>query len=101
VQFPREVTDNPVSVLDQRFRDDYVVMVAQGYLQDGDVTGALERLRWLEVDNVPLLVQDTAERFITTSREVADIRRLVALAEGLGRITPIMEAYRPLPTPSS
>ena len=43
---------------------------------------------------MPVYVQEVAERYITNSRDVDDIRPLVALADGLGRLTPIMEPYR-------
>jgi hypothetical protein len=96
VQFPREQVDRPASVLATTYRDDYTVMVAQGYLLDRDITGALERLRLLQVENIPAHVQEVAERFITNSREVRDLQALVTLSEGLGRLTPIMEPYRPV-----
>jgi hypothetical protein len=99
VQFPRQRSDSTADMLDQRYQDEYAVMIAQGFLAENDVTSALERLRLLQVENVPAYVQDVTERFITTSRSIDDIRALVALSEGLGRLTPIMEPYRPLPTP--
>ena len=97
VQFPVQQTDSAATVLAQRYKDEYAVMIAQGYLADQDITGALERLRLLQVDNIPAYVQEVTERYITNSRDVRDIRVLVALSEGLGRLTPIMEPYRPLP----
>jgi hypothetical protein len=63
-------------------------------LKDKDLGGAVERLRILGVPNVPAYVQDVTERYITTSRDAKDISYLVALAEGLGRLTPIMQPYR-------
>ncbi len=97
VQFPVQETDSAATALAQRYKDEYAVMIAQGYLADQDITGALERLRLLQVDNIPAYVQEVTERYITNSRDVRDIRVLVALSEGLGRLTPIMEPYRPLP----
>jgi hypothetical protein len=88
------VVDNPLSDLDDKYKEEYTVMVAGGYLVDGDTMGAVERLRILAVDNVPLYVQELTERFITNSRDLEEIKRLVALSEGLGRLTPIMEPYR-------
>ncbi|HYO88396.1 MAG TPA: hypothetical protein VER79_07090 [Candidatus Limnocylindrales bacterium] len=94
VQFPAQVVDGPASALAQRYMDDYTIMVARAYVRDGDLTGALERLRPLGVDNIPAYVQDMTERTISSSGNVADIQALVALAAGLGRVTPIMEPYR-------
>lgn len=99
VQFPQKTVDSPASVLAQRYKDEYTVMIAAGYLEDHDLTGALERLRLLGVDNAPVYVQEMTERYITNSREVNDIRYLVALSEGLGRLTPIMEPYRMVSVP--
>ncbi len=101
VQFPVKYTDSSADRLAQRFKDEYTVMVANGYLDDGDLTGALERMRVLGVNNVPAYIQDTTERYITNSSNVTDIRALVALSDGLGRLTPIMAPYRVLTAPGS
>lgn len=91
---PAEYVDSPLSALAQRFKDEYSVMIAKGYLNDGDAVGAVERLRVLNVDNVPQYVQETTERFISSSRPLDQVRAMVALSEGLGRLTPLMENYR-------
>ncbi len=99
VQFPAKYTDSSADRLAQRFKDEYTVMIANGYLADSDLNGALERMRVLSVENVPAYIQDTTERFITNSRGVNEIRALVAFSSGLGRLTPIMEPYRILTVP--
>jgi hypothetical protein len=96
---PVQLLNSPANLLAQRYKDDYVVMVAAGYLADGDLGGALERLRLLGVTNIPVYVQEVAERYISNSQIVDDIRYLVALSEGVGRLTPIMEPYRQLSPP--
>lgn len=93
---PVEYVDSPMSNLAQRYRDDYVVMLAAGFTVDGDVDAAIDRLRHLGVDNVPVYVQEITERFITNSGDIDDIRLLVTLAEGVGRLTPPMERFRQL-----
>jgi hypothetical protein len=101
VQFPVKYTDSGAERLAQRSKDEYTVMVANAYLDDSDLTGALERMRLLGVENVPAYIQDTTERYITNSSNVTDIRALVALSAGLGRLTPIMQPYQILtPVPS-
>jgi hypothetical protein len=101
VQFPVKYTDSGADRLAQRSKDEYTVMVANAYLDDSDLTGALERMRLLGVENVPAYIQDTTERYITNSSNVTDIRALVALSAGLGRLTPIMQPYQILtPVPS-
>mgnify|MGYP007080194523 CR=1 FL=1 len=76
-------------------------MVASGYWEDADILGAFERLQVLNVESVPQFVQDVTERYITSSRTVADIYLLVALSEGLGRLTPIMQPYRQVNVPQT
>lgn len=93
VAFPTEFIDSPARSLAPRFKDDYTVMIANGYLLDDDLDGAVQRLRLLEIENIPLYVQETAERFITHSRTQEDIYALVVLSNGLGRLTPIMQPY--------
>lgn len=99
VQFPVEFVDSPASALAQNEKDDYTLMIAGAYADDGDLNGAIERLRVLGVDNVPAYVQEVTERYITNSRGVDDIRLLVDLAEGMGRLTPVMEPYRQINMP--
>jgi hypothetical protein len=93
---PTEYVDSPMQSLSQTHKDDYTVMIAAGYAVDNDVNAVLERLRKLGVDNIPQYVQDITERYITNSRDLVDIRLLVNLSEGLGRLTPIMENFRAL-----
>lgn len=93
-QFPRETFRGGMSDLAQSFRDDYVVMVAAGYVVDGDLPGALDRLSRLGVDDVPQYVRRLADRVIATSaRDIRDIRLLVALARGMGQLTPAMAPF--------
>ncbi|MCB9453253.1 MAG: hypothetical protein H6672_17615 [Anaerolineaceae bacterium] len=99
VQAPVEFVNSPASSLAERYLDEYIVMVSGGYLLDGDLGGAVERLQILGTANIPALVQETAEKFISDSRNVDDIRKLVALAEAMGRLTPIMDPYRRVTVP--
>jgi hypothetical protein len=99
VQFPVEYIDSPMSDLSDAYKDEYTVMIAAGYAADGDLVGAVERLRRLGVQNIPAFVQEITERYITHSRNINDIRFLVVLAAGLDRLTPIMEPYRQIGLP--
>lgn len=101
VQSPVTYVDSPLRYLDQEHMDDYTLMIAYGYVADRDLPSAVERLRVLEISNVPAYVQIVTERFISQGRSVEDIRHLVALAEAMGRLTPLMEAYRMQPTPGA
>ena len=84
IQFPVEFVNSPMTALAERYQDDYTVMIAAGYVADGDLNGAVDRLRLLDVDNIPDYVQNTTERYITNSRDVQDIRYLVSLAARTG-----------------
>jgi hypothetical protein len=99
VQFPVQYIDSTATDLNPRYRDEYTVMIAGGYMADRDLTGAVQRLRVIGIENGPVHVQEVTERYITNSRNVDDIRPLVALSEGLGRLTPIMEPYREVSVP--
>lgn len=99
VQYPVQFVNSPITDLSQRYKDEYTVMVAAGYVADKDLSGAVQRLQILNIENIPNYVQQLAERFISNSRNVEDIRYLVALAERLDRLTPIMEPYRHVTIP--
>jgi hypothetical protein len=92
--FPVEYVNGPASRLDQQYKDEYTVMVSAGYLVDSDIQSAVDRLRVLDLDDIPGHVQNTAERYISRSRNIEDIRYLVALAEAMGRLTDLMRDYR-------
>lgn len=99
VRFPVQYVDSPASALSQSYKDEYTVMIANGYLSDGDLQGASQRLRVLGVDNVPIYVQGTAERYISNSADINDIRPLVALAKAFGRLTAPMQPYLEVSVP--
>ena len=99
VQFPVQVVDSPASSLSDRYKNEYMVMVASGFVKDGDLGGAVERLRVLGVANIPAYVQEVTERYISNSQDAGDISVLVALSESLGRLTPIMLPYRQIGAP--
>lgn len=92
--FPATTGAAEADALAQRYKDDYTVMVAGGYLADRDLNAVADRLRLIGVTDAPAHVQAVTERAISNSINLEDIRDLVALAEALGRLTPAMEAYR-------
>ena len=99
VQFPVEYTISSMQALAPRYQDEYTVMVSEAYLVDRDAEAALRRLAVLGKENVPDYVQDLTERYITQSN-VPAIPSMVALAEAMGRLTPLMEVYR-MPPPTA
>lgn len=91
--FPAQYSNSTLPELGQVHQDTYTVMIAAGYVNDRDITGAFERLQRLGVENVPAHVQDITERYITNSRDLDDIQLLVALSDGFGRLTPVMQTF--------
>ena len=98
-QFPVEYTNSSLAALAPRYQQEYTVMVAEGYQVDRDVNAALTRLQALGKDNTFDYVQDLTEQYISQSN-VPAIPVMVALAEVMGRLTPVMEIYRLTPVPS-
>lgn len=88
---PPAARNSSLSDLAQPHRDDYAIMIAAGYAHDGDLTGALERLRRLEIGDLASYLRATVERIINSgSRKLDDIRVLAKLAAELGGATPAM-----------
>jgi hypothetical protein len=96
---PVQYVDSRLSDLDQRYKDDYTVMVAAAYQVDGDLNEVIRRLQPLGVSNIPVYVRDVTERYISESGtgNENDIRTLVVLSRALGYYTPPMQAFT-LPT---
>lgn len=99
VQFPVEFVNSPISKLAPEYRDDYTVMIAKGFQADGDAVGAVDRLRVLNISNMPEYIFQQAERYISISGDIADIQALIALSEGLGRTSPLFDQYRQITPP--
>ena len=90
---PQDYSESTIAELAPSYQEQYTLMIASAYVNERDVNGALERLRVLGVENIPAYIQDLAERYISSSRNVEDIRLLVALSEGFGRLTAPMERF--------
>lgn len=96
--YPVEYTNSSLEDLDPDYQEEYTVMIAEGYLYDRDMNGALARLQPLGEENIFDFIQQLTERFISQSN-VPAITPMVALAEAIGRLTPAMEIYRSTPVP--
>lgn len=108
IQYPVEYRNSYMCQLSDNYQEEYTLMIARGYREDGDLNKALDRLQPLravgvpecddgrsyQIDNIPEWVQVLTERYISQGADPALIRDLVALAEGFGRLTPIMESFR-------
>lgn len=91
-------------------KEQFILLAAMAYVQDGNLESAQARVAQLAAPNVNQWIVDLTERSISEGRNEADIRALAALARGLGVDTPQMVAYvatatprptnTPLPTPT-
>ena len=94
LHFPAEYRRGAMTELEPRYKDDYTMMIAAGYAFDQDAAGAVERLSRLGVADAAEYAQQAAERVImASSRRLSDIRLLIGLADGLGRLTPMMKPF--------
>lgn len=108
VQFPVEYRNSHMCQLSPEYQEEYTLMVARGYAEDGNLQAAIDRLRPLRVegklecddgraysiDNIPDWVQRLTEQKINQGANPDDIRTLVSLAEAMGRLSPVMESFR-------
>ncbi len=113
VQFPIEYRNSHMCQLDISYQEEYTLMVARGYREDGDVEKSIERLQPLrtnnitacddgrpfKINNIPEWVKYLTEQYISDSADLQDIRDLVALYGAYDNLTPIMENYRTVDNP--
>jgi hypothetical protein len=99
--YPIQYRNSPMPALSSRYQEEYTVMVAEGYLVDGDEDLALERLRALEKDNIFDYVEDLTERYISQSKDLETINKMKALCKALGRCVNMPAGLYGEPTPRS
>jgi hypothetical protein len=90
---PVEYKDTDVSHLAPVYRDEYVLMVAEAYAQDGDLDAARARLALLSVSNLPDLVADQAQGALARSAPHLDVQALARLAAALGAQRDVLMPY--------
>ncbi len=95
---PVQYVDTDPASLSQAYKDDYVLMIATIYAENGDLTAARARLAALGFADPGAGVAAAARRFIAAPRPEADLRRLARLAAAFNATTPEMLRYLPTPT---
>ena len=95
---PVQYVDTDPASLRQDYKDEYILMIAAIYSQDGDLAAARARLAALGLDDPRPAVTEAAQRFISAQRPEADLRRAVGLAAAFDTLTPEMLRYLPAPT---
>jgi hypothetical protein len=99
VVWPVNYVDTSLADLAPEYKEEYILLVAQVYQVDGDLEKAQARLDELELPNVNQSLAAQIDRYISEGQDEADIRALVALADGLGIASPNMVAYLATQTP--
>ncbi len=94
VFWPTEFTDANPTVLEDRYRRDYVQLIADSYALDNNLVAAQQRINDLGEDGPQYVLQVLIEMILRQDDEGA-IRRLARLARDIGQYTPAMDPYLP------
>ena len=70
--------------LSDEAQQDYILLVSQAYLEDGDLGRARARLNALDVDNPTVLIANEADTAFLRGAPPDEVQALTALAEALG-----------------
>lgn len=94
VIWPTEFTDANPAVLQDRYRHDYVQMIADGYALDGDLTLARRRLTAVAPTPQDALLPAITDKALADSDAEA-IQRMAILARDLNISSPVMAPFLP------
>jgi hypothetical protein len=92
---PVEYTNTEPRSLSQRYKDDYILMIATAYAQDQDLETARAHLAQLGFAEPGLAVADAARRYLAAQAQPNDLRRLAGLAAALGSLPPELQDFAP------
>lgn len=87
---PVQYTDTAPDTLRADYKNDYVVMIARGYLADGNLEAAKLRLAPLKLDNPGDFIARLTGSEIQRGAPLDDLRALSALSTALGGIPPAL-----------
>lgn len=90
--WPTEFTDANPSVLQERYQQDYLLMIATIYAADGDLPAARRRVDEMGGQSRDVLFAYTLDTILRAEDET-EIRQLVRLAADLGLQSPAMTPY--------
>mgnify|MGYP006921587055 CR=1 FL=1 len=100
VAWPTEFSDATPALLEEAYRQEYVVMIATAYAQDDDLPRAEQRVRSLGPDGKAFLLDVTLDMILQAEDETK-IGDVVRLASAMGLYSPAMEPYLPAVEPNS
>ena len=92
---PVKYVDVSPDTLRADYQADYVAMIAQAYVADGDIRLARTRLATLNLANPGQFVADIATQQIAVGASLDDLRALNALATALGAVPPPLQTTSP------
>jgi hypothetical protein len=95
---PVVFTEASPARLNDRFQDEYVLLISQSYEADGDLEKAKERLIALGDPNVAERVANHFEESLRRGEPATVLKSLAILASRLGIQNPGISAFAPLPT---
>jgi len=95
VFWPTQFTDANPAVLDDNYRRDYLLLIADGYALDNNLAAAQQRVDELGEDGSQFMLSVLIDMILRQQDEAA-IRRLTRLANDLGQYTPAMAPYLPI-----
>lgn len=101
VFWPTQFTDATPAVLDDNYRRDYVLLIADNYALDNNLAAAQQKIATLGEDGSQYLLSVLID-MILRQQDESQIRRLARLANDIGQYTPAMEPYlsgSPEPSP--
>ena len=94
VFWPTQFTDANPAVLDDNYRRDYLLLIADSYALDNNLAAAQQRIDSLGEDGSQFVLSVLIDMILRQQDEAA-IRRLTRLANDLGQYTPAMDPYLP------
>jgi hypothetical protein len=93
VAWPTEYTQADPQILQDRYRQDYTVMIAAAYSLDGDLAAARQRLNNVAgAESNAWLLRLTVDTILAGGNDT-EIRHLVLLTSDLGLYSPVMAPY--------
>ncbi len=92
VAWPTEFDEANPAVLEESYRDEYILMTATVYAADGDLNNARSRIASLGQQGQDALFNLTLNKILQGENET-EIRQLVHLAADLGLNSPAMSPY--------
>ena len=90
---PVQYSDNSPQALRGGYAHDFLLLIAQTYFVEQDISRAYLRMGMLALDAPGQFVVNRVEEMIVAGFSTADIRAMAVLAQALGANNPAMDPY--------